>query len=96
MAVSGCAGWWRHEPPAKSVRIVTAEEVGDCTHVGSTHVSVIDKRLQLEQTEGAVKAELLRLAGQSAEQMGGNAVIEMTNMDDGSQSFALFRCPPSP
>jgi hypothetical protein len=80
-------------PPGETVRIVTAEQLTDCRNVGSVHVSVIDKLQQLQKIEGGVANELLRLAKQSAEQLGGNAIVEMTNITDGSQSFEAFRCP---
>lgn len=80
-------------PPDKAVRLVSAEQLADCRNVGSVHVSVIDKLQQLRQVEGGVANELLALAKQSAGPLGGNAIIEMTDITDGSQSFEVFHCP---
>jgi hypothetical protein len=76
-----------------AVRVVTAEQLQGCTNVGSAHVSVIDKLPQLQQIDGAVAGELVALASNSAVQLGGNALVEMTNIVDGRQSFAVFKCP---
>ena len=76
-----------------AVRVVSAEQLQGCTNVGSAHVSVIDKLPQLQQVDGAVARELAALASNSALQLGGNALVEMTNIVDGSQSFAVFKCP---
>ena len=88
----GCAGAGRQQP-ADRVRVVTAEQLHGCTNVGFTHVSVVDKLQQLQQVGGALAEKLVSLAGNSAAQLGGNAIVEMTNIVDGSQSFAVFKCP---
>jgi len=88
----GCAGPGRQRP-ADRVRVVTAEQLHGCTNVGFAHVSVVDKLQQLQQVDGALAEKLVSLAGNSAAQLGGNAIVEMTNIVDGSQSFAVFKCP---
>lgn len=87
----GCAGAGSTQPH-DAVRVVTAEQLAECRNVGSVHVSVFDKLAQLQQL-GGVANELLALAKQSAAQLGGNAIVEMTNIVDGSQSFEAFHCP---
>ncbi len=88
----GCAGPGVRDS-ADAVRVLTAEQLPGCTNVGSAHVTVIDKLPQLQQVDGAVARELTALARNSAVQLGGNAIIEMTNVVDGGQSFAVFKCP---
>lgn len=88
----GCAGLGRQRP-TDTVRVVTAEQLQGCTNVGFAHVSVVDKLQQLQRVEGALAEKLVSLAGNSATQLGGNAIVEMTNIVDGSQSFAVFKCP---
>lgn len=78
---------------ADAVRVATAEQIQGCTNVGSAHVGVVDQLAQLQQVDGAVARELIELASHSAVQLGGNTIIEMTNIVDGSQSFAVFTCP---
>jgi hypothetical protein len=77
---------------ADAVRTGTAETVSGCHSVGSTHVSVQDRLADYAGQPGRTASELLLLAKQGAAQLGGNVVIEMTEIDEGSQSFAVFRC----
>lgn len=91
LLLSACAG----RPAAvdkAQVQVVTAEQLQGCTNVGAAHVSVMDRFTELNRTEGRVEQALLDLARGSAAQLGGNAIVEMTNVTDGSQSFAVFRC----
>jgi hypothetical protein len=91
LVLGGCSLFGaRHTDP---VRVVTAEQLQGCRNVGSAQVSVIDQLPSLQQVDGAVARELVVLASNSALQLGGNAIVEMTNIVDGSQSFAVFRCP---
>jgi hypothetical protein len=92
LLLAGCAVFGARQSP-ESVRVVTAEQIQGCTNVGSAHVSLVDNLSQLQQVDGAVARELIALASNSARQLGGNAIIEMTNIVDGSQSFAVFKCP---
>jgi hypothetical protein len=90
--LAGCAATGGGAPE-DSVRVVTAEQLRGCTNVGSAHVSVVDNLAELQKVEGAVAGKLIALAKNSALQLGGNAIVEMTNIVDGSQSFAVFNCP---
>jgi len=92
LGLSGCAGI-AGAPSLDSVHIVTAEQLGHCRNVGSVHVAVVDSLPQLQSVEGAVAEALLKLAKQSTLQLGGNALVEMSNISAGSQSFEAFDCP---
>lgn len=91
LLLGGCAG--RETSRAPAVRTLTAGEVAGCTPAGSVHVSVADSLARLQTTEGAVQQALARLAADSAEQLGGNAIVAVTGIDNGSQSFDVYRCP---
>lgn len=91
LVLGGCSLFGpRHTEP---VRVVTAEQLQGCSNAGSVHVSVVDQLPSLQPVDGAVARELVALASNSALQLGGNAIVEMTNVVDGGQSFAVFRCP---
>jgi hypothetical protein len=77
-----------------SVRVLAeSESLQGCTPAGTTHVSVADRLAQLQATEGAVQQALLDLARRSALQLGGNAVVARTGVDNGGQSFGVYHCP---
>lgn len=90
--LAGCAGLGDRSAP-KDVQLLTEAPVEGCENAGSVHVSVVDRLAGLQAQEGAVQRELVALARQSALQLGGNAIAALTGIDNGSQSFAVYRCP---
>lgn len=89
---AACVGPGGHNG-ARAVRVVDPDQALGCTDRGSVHVSVVDKLPELERREGAVARELRELARSSALQLGGNTLVPLTDILDGSQSFAVFQCP---
>ena len=71
------------------VRLRTAEQLQGCENVGATHVSVVDKLGQPDWNPVRVAEELQKLAINGAIQLGGNAIVEMTEVFEGTQSFAV-------
>ena len=92
--VLGACSWNRSADMESRVRFVTDKEIDGCRKVGVTHVSVVDRLETLDQVEGGVAAELKALARNSAVQLGGNAVVQMSEINQGSQTFAVFSCQP--
>jgi len=92
VALGACAGAG-DRPAADTVRVLVADQLANCRHAGSVHVSVVDRLVQLQQVDGGVQRELEALARSSALQLGGNAIVPVTGIDNGSQSFAVYRCP---
>lgn len=90
--LGACAGPGGRQA-ADAVRLLVADQLQDCSQAGSVHVSVVDNLAQLQQVDGGVQRELVTLARHSALQLGGNAIVAVTGIDDGSQSFAVYRCP---
>jgi len=77
---------------AGEVQLKTAEQLNNCENVGATHVSVVDSLGQTGWNPDRVAVELRKLAKNGAVQLGGNTIIEMTGVIDGTQSFAVFNC----
>ncbi len=93
VSVSGCA-WLKPSVKASDVRLITVTMLQGCTRLGTTHVSVADRLDQLLQNEGQLAEELVSLARNSAVQFDGNAILALTDISEGTQSFAIFRCEP--
>jgi len=74
------------------VRVATAGEVEECADAGTTHVSVMDKLGVVERNQAKVGGELATLARNSAVQLGGDTVVAITEIIDGSQTFAVYQC----
>ena len=78
---------------AQDVRLRTTGQLDGCENAGATHVSVADRLGQQGWSRERVASELLKLAESGAVQLGGNTLVEMTDVIDGTQSFAVFNCP---
>lgn len=94
LASLGACAWVKPSPQAEQVKVVSLEAVKDCAEAGTTHVSVLDKLGKLRRSEGKVATELATLARNSAVQLGGNAVVPLTDIVDGAQTFAVYKCKP--
>lgn len=91
LILSGCSWLW---PSVKEsdVRLITADGLTGCTRLGTTHVSLMDKLEPLLQNEAQLAEELVALARNSAVQFGGNAIMALTGIREGTQSFAIYSC----
>lgn len=89
--LGGCAGG--RGGRADAVRVLDTDRLAGCSPAGTVHVSVADRLAQLQQIDGAVQQELEALARHAAVQLGGNAIVDVTGIDSGSQSFAVYLCP---
>lgn len=78
---------------AQDVRLRTSGQLKGCENAGATHVSVADRLGQQDWDRERIAGELLKLAESGAVQLGGNTLVEMTEVIDGMQSFAVFNCP---
>jgi hypothetical protein len=91
MAAGGCS-WVKPTETGARVRVATAGEVEGCADAGTTHVSVMDKLGVVERNQTKVAGELATLARNSAAQLGGDTVVAITEIVDGSQTFAVYQC----
>ena len=78
---------------AQDVRLRNSGQLEGCENAGATHVSVADRLGQQDWSRERIASELLKLAESGAVQLGGNTLVEMTGVIDGTQSFAVFKCP---
>ena len=92
--LSGCA-WVSLAPEAKDVRVLESEaQAQACERVGQTTVSLLDKVAGIQRNPEQVQSELVTLARNSAAgDLGGNAVLPVSKVEAGRQTFAVFRCP---
>ena len=94
LAQLGACSWVKPTPQGEQVRVLTAQEVRTCVDAGTTHVSVLDKLGKLRRSGGKVSVELATLARNSAAQLGGNAIVPVTDIVDGAQTFGVYKCDP--
>lgn len=84
--------WVRLTTDGENVVVKTQEEVTDCKRVAKTNASLRSKVMGIERSEEKVKLELETLARNAAVEYGGNVVVPITEIEEGAQSFAVYKC----
>lgn len=93
LGLSGCV-WVDLTDEGGNVRVVTMEELGSsCRRTGTTRVEVVD-RIILERAASNVMLELQALARNEAAERGDDTIVATSPIEDGEQTFALYRCIP--
>lgn len=84
--------WVKLTPEGEKVRVLTAQEVASCKKLGKTTANVADKVAGMERKEHIVKENLEALARNAAAEMGGDTVVVASPIQDGKQTFDVYRC----
>ncbi|WP_218943617.1 DUF4156 domain-containing protein [Exilibacterium tricleocarpae] len=92
VASAGCA-WVELTPGARDVAVISAEEAEGCKLVGRTTARSLDKVAFVSRSERKLAVELATLARNDAAEMGGNAVVAQSAIEDGARRFAVYSCP---
>jgi hypothetical protein len=88
--LSGCATLKLTEGGEK-VRLLDPAEVSSCRQLGRTNASVT-ARVVFERPESAVAEELETVARNSGANMGGDTIVPLTVIEDGKQTFIVYKC----
>ncbi len=78
----------------EKTRVLSSGEVANCKKRGATTVSVKSTILTVPRQQTVIAKELQILARNSAVNMGGDTVSAISKIDNGQQTFAVFRCIP--
>ena len=75
----------------EKVRVLEPSEVSSCKNLGRTNTSVTSKII-FDRSEDAVAKELQIVARNSAANMGGDTIVPLTVIQDGTQTFVVYKC----
>ena len=78
----------------EKARVLSSGEVANCQKRGATTVSVKPTVLSIRRQPTVVAEELQILARNSAVNMGGDTVTPISKIDNGQQTYAVYRCIP--
>ncbi len=79
----------------EKARVLSPNDVTNCQKNGAATVSVSQKMLTVVPKQSSMIAKQLQiLARNSAVHIGGDTVVPMSKVDNGQQTFAVFRCIP--
>jgi hypothetical protein len=86
--------WVELTPEAEEVRVVEAVDVAKCKMVGLTTVSVKPDVGFVKRSPEKIKTELETLARNEAIKLKGDTLVEATAIQDGEQTFKVYKCNP--
>ena len=75
----------------EKIRLLDPSEVSSCKNLGRTNTSVTDK-LVFDRPADVVAEELVTVARNSASRMGGDTIVPLTAIEDGQQTFVVYKC----
>jgi hypothetical protein len=75
----------------EKIRLLEPSEVTSCKNLGRTNTSVTAK-VVFDRPEDSVAEELLIVARNSAANMGGDTIVPLTIIEDGQQTFVVYKC----
>lgn len=84
--------WVKLSPEGEKVRVLAQHEVASCKKIGKTTANVADKVVGMERKEHIVKENLEILGRNGAAEMGGDTIVPATPIEDGKQTFDVYRC----
>ena len=75
----------------QKVRVLDPNEVGSCRLLGKTNASTT-ARMVFERPEKEIAKELRIVASNSAARMGGDTIVPLTIVEEGQQTFQVYKC----
>lgn len=90
-AVSGCT-FVALKPQAQKVRLLAAQEVRNCRHLGKVTASTAATVAFIPRSRDSVTEEVQNLARNHAASMNGDSIVAVSPLNEGEQSFEVYRC----
>lgn len=75
----------------EKVRMLDPDEVASCRNLGRTNTSVTAK-VVFDRPADVIAEELATVARNSASRMGGDTIVPLTIIEDGQQTFVVYKC----
>lgn len=90
--VTGCNSWVQLTSEGEGVRLGSAQEVANCQRIGQARAQTLSRVVIVERGGERLQEELIRLARNEAGDLGGNVVVPESTIEEGRQSFGVYRC----
>ena len=91
LSTSSCS-WVKLTPEGEKVRVLSINEVSSCKKLGKTMTTLKDKIAGMARKESKVQKEMQVLARNSAAEMGGDTVVAVSEVQEGRQTFEVYKC----
>ncbi len=90
--LSACTSWVDLTPEGEQVTVVGLEHVTTCNRLGKTTSKTTDNLGIVNRTAKTVREEVEYLARNEAAKMGGDTIVPISELQEGRQEFAVYRC----
>ncbi len=91
LLLSACT-WVKVSSEGAGVNTLTVAQAAGCTRLGQTHSKTLDKIAFVKRSQRKQKEELEKLAKDEAAKMGGNAIVADGAVEEGRQTFIIYKC----
>ncbi|MEX0738600.1 MAG: DUF4156 domain-containing protein [Pseudohongiella sp.] len=93
LILAACGNSWvQITPEGERVSLATAADIGNCQRVGVANVNALDSIGFVNRGANRLQEELVSLARNEAGEIGGNRVVPESTIDEGRQTFGIYRC----
>lgn len=93
VSLTSACSWVKVSEQGASVAVANAANVRACEKVRTVNVKVKDNFVgSMKRSPEKVATELTNLARNEATQFGGDTIVPVTLVQDGRQSFDVYRC----
>lgn len=92
--LSACT-WVQLTSGGESVQVMTIAQMNNrrCQLLGRASSTTLDRVVIVDRSDEKQLRELTILARNEAANMGGNAIVPQTNVNNGRQQFNVYSCP---
>ena len=89
--IAGCT-WVHLTSEGELVQKVTASDVDECKKIGEATVSVKNTIAGISRSSEKMAEELLILGQNAASEMGGDTIVQVSEVQKGEQTFNVYKC----
>ncbi len=89
--LAGCAGL-KLSAGGEKVRVLDPAEVSTCRELGRTNTTTTPQVAGIPRPIETISKELRIVARNSASNMGGDTIVPLTVIENGAQTFMVYKC----
>lgn len=92
ICLSTACTWVKVDEDGSKVAVTSIDRVAGCEKVQNVHVKVKSNLGPVDRNSEKVATELATLARNEASSFGGDTVVPTSTVDNGRQSFGVYKC----
>lgn len=89
--LAGCT-WVKPEPRSGQVELQTLADINLCRKLGEVTATTVGRVAFVDRDRAKMAAELVQLARNEAQVMGGDTIAALSEIRAGEQRFGVYKC----